>query len=218
MLVARLEAAPATSSTVIPLPDESLAADDITAASPELYDSDDPTIGSPFAFGPRLPHVELDELEAVTKQAPPVSMVVAAAYRAAAIADDPATSWRVRTHLAGLVPSISVHDGRDATWSDSPDPSIGYISVVGVSATWNLGRLVFDPNELHISTIEVARRRDRRRVATVTIRKFFAWLQLRAAAIQDSRWSVRADEAAAELDALTDGWFTNAVRAGSHPP
>lgn len=184
--------------------------DDSTATASAVFD-DDEAVGSPFAFGPHLPHVELDELTAARKSAPHVSAVVQAAYRAAGLADNPAASWRARSRLAGLVPSISVHDGRDATWNDSPDPTIGYVSVFGVSASWHLERLVFDPSEIHIATMDVVRRRDRRRVATVAIRTYFAWLHLHAAALHDAKWSVRADEAAAELDAMTDGWFSRTL-------
>jgi hypothetical protein len=180
-------------------------------ASADAYDDDDPAVASPYAMGPHLPRVALAEIEAVRRGAPPPSAVVQAAYRAAGLADDPTPSWRARTRLAGLIPSISVHDGRDATWNDSPDPTIGYISVFGVSASWHLERLVFDPSEVHIATIDVVRRRDRRRVATLTIRMFFTWLHLHAAAMHDDRWTVRADEATAELDALTDGWFSRSL-------
>jgi hypothetical protein len=86
-----------------------------------------------------------------------------------------------------------------------------------VSASWHLERLVFDPSEIHIATIDVVRRRDRRRIATLVIRTYFSWLQLRAAALHDPKWSVRLAEAAAELDALTDGWFNKTV-SSSGPP
>ena len=141
-----------------------------------------------------------------------MSAVVSAAYRASGLAasDERATSWRWRTHLAALVPSISVRDGRDATWRDISDPTIGYVSVFSVAATWRLDRLVFDPNELRISAIEAARRRERRRVAATAIHAYFAWRHASLAAARDPRWGLRAEEAAAELDALTDGWFSEA--------
>ena len=217
VLGARLEAAPANSGTSVPLTDPRDDAQDEPSPSSDVYDDDDPAVASPYAMGPHLPRVALAELEAARRGAPRVSAVVQAAYRAAGLGDDPGPSWRTRTRLASLIPVISVHDGRDATWNDSPDPTIGYISVFGVSASWHLERLIVDPNEIHIATIDVVRRRDRRRVATVTIRMYFTWLHLHAAAMHDERWTVRADEATAELDALTDGWFTRSL-THSGPP
>jgi hypothetical protein len=99
-----------------------------------------------------------------------------------------------------LVPIVTVRDGRDATWRDIADPTIGYVSVFTVSATWRLDRLLFDPNELRISAIEAARRRERRHVAAAAIRTYFTFARAAGTA--------RGDEAAAELDALTDGWFS----------
>jgi hypothetical protein len=174
-------------------------------------DEDDPVYDVPDVGLPRLPRVAAVELASVT--APPAAAVVAAAYRAAGLAHDPAPSWRRRTRLAGLVPAVTVRDGRDAAWRDISDPTIAYVSVFSVAAQWHLERLVFDANELRISAIEAGRRRDRRRVAAVVIRTYYTWLQLRAAAPRDPRWALRADEAAAELDALTDGWFTQNLPA-----
>jgi hypothetical protein len=71
-----------------------------------------------------------------------------------------------------------------------------------VRATWRLDRLVFDGRELQASSIEAARRRERRGLASRVIRAYFAW---RRAASPGHR-----EETAAELDALTDGWFSEA--------
>ena len=117
--------------------------------------------------------------------------------------------------MAGLVPTVTVRDGRDATWSDVADPTIGYISVFSVSASWRLDRLLFDSNELRISAIAAARRREKRRLADAVIREYFAWQRALGLARTDARWLVPAAEAAAELDAMTDGWFSQSV--GNHP-
>jgi hypothetical protein len=162
---------------------------------------------------PRLPRATADEVGESAAGVPPVSAVVAAAYRAAGLAHDPTPSWRLRTRLAGLVPAVTVRDGRDAAWRDISDPTIAYVSVFSVGAQWHLERLLFDPNELRISAIEAGRRRDRRRLSEAVIRTYYAWLRLRTAAAADSRWALRADEAAAELDALTDGWFSQNLPA-----
>jgi hypothetical protein len=173
--------------------------------------------GAPGAVVGRVPRATADDLARVISHVPPASAVVAAAYRSAGLAHDPAPGWRWRTRLAGLVPAVTVRDGRDAAWRDVSDPTIAYVSVFSVAAQWRLERLVFDANELRISAIEAGRRRDRRRVAATAIRTYYAWLQLRAAAEADPRWGLRADEAAAELDALTDGWFSQNLPATPPP-
>jgi hypothetical protein len=135
---------------------------------------------------------------------PPISAVVAAAYRASSLDSSPAAGWRWRARLAGLVPMLTVRDGRDATWRDIADPTIGYVSVFTVSATWKLDRLLFDTNELRISAIEAARRRERRHIAAETIRAYYTFAR---AGDPD-----RGAEAAAVLDALTDGWFSDQLQ------
>ncbi|MGE5181030.1 MAG: hypothetical protein ACM31C_03165 [Acidobacteriota bacterium] len=167
-----------------------------------------PDVPPPSQAGAR---VTSDELAAARAGMPTSGEVVAAAYRAAGLASDPAPAWRRRARLAGLVPTLNVRGGRDTAWRDVSDPTIAYVSVFSAGATWHLERLMFDPNELRISAIEAGRRRDRRRVAALAIRSYFAWLHARAAALRDARWAGHADEAAAELDALTDGWFSQAA-------
>ena len=178
-----------------PTPDEDwlAAAPDDDAKPPALAGSAlAPGVTEPGAAGasPRLP-----------AHLPPISAVVAAAYRAADLDRDPGPSWRKRARLAALVPWISVRGGQDAAWHDTADPTIGYVDVVMVSATWHFDRLVFEPNELRIAGIEAGRRRERRRIADLAIRAYYAW-------------SATGDpEPAAFLDALTDGWFARAVEA-----
>jgi hypothetical protein len=196
-LVARVHAAPAR--PVAPIDADVTAAepdielDPIADADPELVpELPAPAAGAPVA-APARP----------AGRVPPISQVVAAAYRAAGLDQSPVASWRWRTRLAGLVPTITVRDGRDATWRDIADPTIGYVSVFTVAATWRLDRLLFDANELRISAIDAARRREKRHLADATIRAYYAFVA--------SAGTLRGDEAAAELDALTDEWFSQAL-------
>jgi hypothetical protein len=92
------------------------------------------------------------------------------------------------------------------------------ISLLSVTATWHLERLVYDPTEMHVAAYEAGRRRERRRLAKLAIRSYYRWLRARADAELDERWSTRADEAGAELDALTDGWFSQALAKGPSSP
>jgi hypothetical protein len=148
------------------------------------------------------------ELAAVV--GPPIGEVLAAAYAAAGLDHDPSQSWTRRTRLAGLVPWVTVRTGRDNTWEDG-DPAVGHETTVEVRATWRLDRLAFDPSELRVATIEASRRRERRRIASRVIRAYFTWRRARAVAIASPRWASHADEAAAELDAMTDDWFGGAL-------
>ncbi len=142
----------------------------------------------------------------------PVDRVVAAAYRAAGLDDDPTSGWRKRTRLAALVPWVTVRDGREAFWRDVDDPTLEYTDIYDVRAMWRLDRLVFDPNEIRIEAMNVSRRRERRLVSASVIRTYYEWLALRTAAARTpGRWATRADEVLAELDAMTDGWFSQTL-------
>ncbi len=130
---------------------------------------------------------------------PRVADVIAAAFAAAGLGGrlPGGLPWRAR--LGGLVPWVSVRTGRDTSWHDE-DPDVGRGTTLEVRATWRLDRLVFDGRELQVVALEAARRRERRRLASHVIRTYFTW----------KRSGSRADEAAAELDALTAGWFSEA--------
>ena len=141
--------------------------------------------------------------------APPIRRVIAVAYRAAGLADDPARSWTRRARLAGLVPWVSVRTGRNTSWADDSTSAIDHSTALEARATWRLDRLVFDGHELQVASIDAARRRDRRRLAHRVIRSYFTFLRAAAAARLQPRWTAHADEAAAELDALTDAWFSD---------
>lgn len=137
---------------------------------------------------------------------PGVDEVVAAALAAAGLASDPSRGWNRRARMAALVPWVTVRAGRDTTWQDD-DPAIGHALTYEARATWRLDRLVFDPRELEVASIVAARRRERRRLTARVIRVYFTWLRAHRATALDPRWGLHAAEAAAELDALTDGAF-----------
>jgi len=134
---------------------------------------------------------------------PRVAEVVAAAYRAAGL-DGALRGFARRARLGGLVPAVSVRTGRDASWHDE-DPDVGRGTTLEVRATWRLDRLVFDGRELQVVALEAARRRERRRLATHVIRTYYVW----------KRSGSRAAEAEAELEALTDGWFSETRQRGA---
>jgi hypothetical protein len=143
--------------------------------------------------------------------APPIASVVAAAHRAAGLRDDPTRGWRRRSRLSALLPSVSVRAGQNQAWVDVIDPTIRRGVAFDVRASWRIERLLFDPNEPRIATLDVARRRDKRRVAMEVIHVYFDWVAAPAAAEHDGRAVLAAAEQTAELDALTAGWFSQTL-------
>jgi len=143
----------------------------------------------------------------ITVVGPPIAAVLAAAYAAAGLDRDPSGGWIRRARLAGLVPWLTVRTTRDTSWQDMQS-EVGHGTTVEVRATWRLDRLVFDSHELQVAATEAARRRERRRLATRVIRSYFVWRRAAGQAVDD-RVPARAAEAIAELDALTEGWFSD---------
>jgi hypothetical protein len=143
---------------------------------------------------------------------PSIGAVLSSAYAAAGLDRDPQDSWIRRARLAGLVPWVTVRTARDTSWQDE-HAEVGHGTSLEVRATWRLDRLVFDSHELQVASIEAARRRERRRLATRVIRAYFTWRRAAglASGAGDERVAIRVAEAAAELDALTDGWFSSEV-------
>jgi hypothetical protein len=139
---------------------------------------------------------------------PTIGATLTAAYAAAGLDRDPQDSWIRRARLAGLVPWVTVRTARDTSWQDEHS-EVGHGTSLELRATWRLDRLMFDGKELQVAAIEAARRRERRRLSTRVIRAYFTWRRAANAANSDERAATRVAEATAELDALTDGWFSD---------
>lgn len=141
---------------------------------------------------------------------PPIGAVLSAAYAVAGLDHDPSGGWIRRARLGGLVPWVTVRTTRDTSWQDN-QPEVGHGTTLEVRATWRLDRLVFDGRELQVAAIEAARRRERRRLANRVIRSYFTWRRAAEAALDtaDDRVMIRVAETTAELDALTEGWFSD---------
>ncbi|MDQ3364193.1 MAG: hypothetical protein M3680_02025 [Myxococcota bacterium] len=140
-------------------------------------------------------------------EVPAIGEVLAAAYAAGGLDHDPTRGWARRSRIAGLVPWVTVRGGWDTSWKEDR-PDVGRSRTFEVRATWRLDRLLFDGRELQVTNVDAARRRERRRLGSRVIRAYFAWRRVAAAAVENPRWAGRAEEAAAELDVLTDGWFS----------
>jgi hypothetical protein len=132
------------------------------------------------------------------------SEVAAVAVRVAGLDHDPTPSWNKRARLAGLVPTVSARVGRNLTWKEVDDPTLGYTNMFDIRASWSLERLMFDPNEIRIAAMDVSRRRERRRVEMLAIHTYYAWLGT-------ARGTSVASELEADLDAITDGWFSETL-------
>ena len=153
-------------------------------------------------------------LLAALRSPPAVGDVLEAAYAAAGLDRSPTTSWIRRARVAGLVPWVTLRTGWDASWRDETPGEVGRGRTFEVRATWRLDRLLFDGRELQISSIDAARRRERRRLASQVIRAYFAWRKVAALAARNpARFALAAEAATAELDALTDGWFSDRGRS-----
>lgn len=175
-------------------------------------------------------------VERVLATAPPIGRVIDAAYRAAGLGEDPTPGWRVRSRLSWMVPVISMRAGQNQSWREVSDPTISRGVGLDLRMSWHFERLLFDPNETRIAMLDVARRREKRRIAQHTIEVYYAWVAARAAAERatvdraraertdtgDAAASTAASERevravldaaarAAELDALTAGWFSQAL-------
>lgn len=148
---------------------------------------------------------------------PGVGAVIAAAYAAAGLDHDPRDSWLRRARLTGLVPWVTVRTTRDTSWQDDSS-DVGHSTSLELRATWRLDRLLFDGRELQVAAVEAARHRERRRLASRVIRAYFAWRRAARIATDDERVATRVAETVAELDALTDGWFSGQLRPPRSAP
>jgi hypothetical protein len=184
----------------------------------ELDDPDDELDdrgSGPGAAEPWACPCDVDVLARVAAGAPSVTEVVAAAHRAGGVARDPTPGRRWRSRWSALVPWVTARAGNSESWREVIDPTVSHAVAFDVRVAWRLDRLIFDPAELRIDSADLARRRERRQLASLASRAYFAWLRARAASMRDPRWALRAAVATAELDGLTDGWFSQAASTGT---
>jgi len=178
---------------------------------------------APGADGADLERADLDAIDAELAQprravhGPGVAAVIAAAYAATGLDHDSQDSWIRRARLTGLVPWVTVRTARDTSWQDD-SADVGHSTTLELRATWRLDRLLFDARELQVAGLTTARHRERRRLATRVIRAYFAWRRAARIASDDERIATRVAETVAELDALTDGWFSAQLRAPAAAP
>jgi len=210
VLVALVLAALATRANAAPYDDDDLGID---RAAPAVVDDD-----TPRGWSAELPwrssapcNCDGDALARAIANAPPLSEVITAAERAAGLAGDPTPGWRRRSRLATLLPWVTVRAGNSESWRDVSDPTISHAMALGGAVAWRLDRLLYDPNEPRFVAFDVARRRERRRLAHATTAAYVAWIEAVASNETDPRGRLVLMEALANLDALTDTWFSHMI-------
>jgi hypothetical protein len=167
---------------------------------------------------------------------PPVDALRAAASALALTEPDRAHSMVLRARLAGWLPEVRARVDRRFARSESVDlgsTTAGPVAPVGIDsnndvryelrATWDLSKLVFNPDEIgaHFQALRTADAR--REIESLVIRLYFDRRRLKAEMaaadatatgmpLSSVRLELRVAEIEAELDALTGGAFTRLSR------
>jgi hypothetical protein len=187
-------------------------------------------VAAPSAPPPRRARVPAAVLRAAFADDPPVGLLRTAATALALAEPSRAESLIARARWAALLPELRVRLDRRFTRTESldleqsaTDPVATPVGVDSINdmryewrATWDLGRIVFNPDEVGASTHALRMAEVRREIETVVIRLYFERRRLKAEALaSDSpdttpevRGEIHIQEIEAELDALTGGAFS----------
>jgi hypothetical protein len=214
----------------------------------------DAPVPEPDAREPRPPsaseargrerRIDAAVVKALAATDPPVDALRAAASALALTEPDRAHSLVVRARLAGWLPEVRGRVDRRFARAESVDlgsSSATPLAPVGIDsdndvryelrATWDLSKLVFNPDEIgaHFQALRTADAR--REIESLVIRLYFDRRRLKtelSAAdatatgmpLSTARLELRVAEIEAELDALTGGAFTrmSRQRAGGGEP
>jgi hypothetical protein len=145
-------------------------------------------------------HPEVDDDAcAGTSASVPVEEAIVRARRAAGVDLDLPRGMARRARLAALLPTLGVRAARTTSWHDD-EPEVGHATTYEARVTWRLERLIYDPRETTAARLAMAMRRERRHLDAHVIGLYYRWRHTCELV------------AAAELDALTDGWFRAARR------
>jgi hypothetical protein len=178
-------------------------------------------------------------LRALAAMDPPVDALRAAASALALVEPDRARSLVTRARFAGWLPEVRSRVDRRFARSESVDlgsSSAAPLAPVGIDsnndvryevrATWDLSRIVFNPDELgaHFQALRTADAR--REIESLVIRLYFERRRLKAelsaadatamppagTPLPGMALELRVEEIEAELDGLTGGAFTRLSR------
>lgn len=168
----------------------------------------------------------IEELELVE---PDVAEVRAAAVRRAGLDPERAAGWARRARWAGAVPELTVRVtralARDENLAIETEAvgrlriATGHDLVVEARASWDLGRLVFDPAELRAAREGARLAAERLDLESEVTRLYYQRRRLQMDWILDppddpaesARRRLELDELTAALDALTGGWFSREI-------
>ncbi len=181
---------------------------------------------------PPRPPPDADAVRRVLAADPPIDQLRAAASTLAMAEPGRARSLVQRARLAAWLPEVRFRvdrrfgrseslDVSPVPLADAPPVSLDTVDEVRYEwrATWDLSRLVFNPDELaaHAEALRIAD--IRREIESVVIRLYFERRRLKVEAITSDgndvasnlRRDMRIEELEAELDALTGGAFSRAT-------
>jgi hypothetical protein len=170
---------------------------------------------------------------------PPIDALRAAASALALVEPDRARSLVLRARLAGWLPEVRARVDRRFARTESVDlgsSSTAPLAPVGIDsnndvryelrATWDLSRIVFNPDELGAQFQALRTADARREIESLVIRLYFERRRLKAELVAADATNMapagmpmsgmtlelRVEEIEAELDALTGGAFTRLSR------
>jgi hypothetical protein len=180
---------------------------------------------------PPLSRLDAAALRAILAADPPVDMLRGAATALAMAEPARARSLIMRARLAPWLPEVRVRVDRRLGRTESIDlggAALDTPSPVGVNtandiryegrATWDLSKIVFNPDELAAHSQALRMSDIRREVESLVVRLYFERRRLKAEALASDandtasgfRLELRVLEIEAELDALTGGAFSRA--------
>jgi len=214
-----------------------LAQFDAPVPDPEGRDPRPPAAPEAAATRGRERRIDPALLRALAAADPPVDALRAAASALALTEPDRAHSLVVRARLAGWLPEVRGRVDRHFARAESVDlgsPTAATpLAPVGIDsdndvryelrATWDLSRLVFNPDEIGAQFQALRTADARREIESLVIRLYFDRRRLKAELgtadatatgmpLPGVRLELRVAEIEAELDALTGGAFTRLSR------
>ncbi|MBI2346780.1 MAG: hypothetical protein HYV03_07895 [Deltaproteobacteria bacterium] len=176
----------------------------------------------------------------VLSSGPPLSAVHRQVLAAAGLHAQDADRWRTGARRAAALPRLllglrhGLQDAADLSLKDSVSVTSGGVVIgprasdfqersdrnlfVEVRAVWELGELIFTPDELDVSREARARRQEMRELLQVATQYYAQWQRLRVALApgvatpgnKRGLLQLQFSEIAGALDALTAGWFSSA--------
>jgi hypothetical protein len=204
----------------------------LAAAVPARADTTTTTTAERAAERRRV-NAALADLEA---REPALAEVRSAALRYAGLGESPASGWSRRARAAALLPTLTlrarVGSGQDegrtrqSTGTERLDVGSDHDRVYEARAVWELDRLVFDDAEIRAAQTAQRLHQARLQLVAQVTAVFHQRRRLQLEDILDrtddpAAAALRALEIAeltAQLDALTDGYFSRYARRRFDPP